>query len=89
MPAPISGVLGGVAAFVVVLGIVGYFSILARPHPGDPLDSHISFADLESFVSAHEIAKTHDYAADVCAENYFSTESPAVKAYMTFEPAHT
>jgi hypothetical protein len=71
----------GLAILAFVLVVSGYFSILARPHPSDPVDSQIFFDDLEAFASAHEVATANNLAPEAYGEHYFSTKSPAVEAF--------
>jgi hypothetical protein len=74
--------ISGAAALVFVLVVGGYYSILARSHPSDPLDSQIFFDDLEAFALAHEIATANNFAPEAYEDNYLSTKSPAVKAFV-------
>jgi len=83
MPRWILRVLSGLAVLSIAVVVGGYFFIFARPHPSDPLDSQISFDDLEAFSSAYEIASAADSMADAYEKNYFSTESDPVKIYMS------
>lgn len=76
-------VLSVLAVLVIAAVAGGYFLILARPHPSDPLDSTISFADLEAFAAAHKIAATSDKIADDYEKHYFAGDSTPVNIYIS------